>query len=208
MDLYARLKQSLQYNHKKDIDDLNQFVEELPHKLKIEVSLFLHEQTYRNIVFLKDRSSSFKAWLCPLLKPYLVMENQYVFFEDDEITSIYFIKGGECGFVLPKHNNAKYIDMEVGSHFGAVDIVGSLLQEGHVDMDDWIKHKDIMKRQFTIMANSNVELLSFSIEDLNRMKMEFLEAYDALFSSSYRRLDRALKMKLKAMKYCQEFFEK
>lgn len=109
LDLYARLKQSLKYNQKQDIDDLNQFVDELPHKLKIEVSLFIHEQTYRKINFLKDRSSSFKAWVCPLLKPYLVTENQYVFFEEDEITCIYFLKAGKCGFVLPKHLNALYI---------------------------------------------------------------------------------------------------
>ena len=57
------------------------------------------------------------------------------------------------------------------------------------------------------MAQQNVELLSFSIADLNKMKMEFLEAYNSLFNDSYKRLDRALKIKLKAMKYCQEFFE-
>jgi hypothetical protein len=39
------------------------------------------------------------------------------------------------------------------------------------------------------------------------MKMEFLEAYNSLFNNSYKRLDRALKIKLKAMKYCQEFFD-
>ena len=39
------------------------------------------------------------------------------------------------------------------------------------------------------------------------MKMEFYEAYNALFSDSYKRLDRALKIKLKAMRYCQEFYD-
>ena len=70
----------------KDIDDLNNFVEDLPHQLKIDVSLFLHEQTYMKIDFLKGRTSYFKAWICPLLKPTLVTENQYVYFEEDEVT--------------------------------------------------------------------------------------------------------------------------
>ena len=76
------------------MDEVNQFVEELPQKLKIEVSLFLHEQTYRRINFLRESSSSFKAWVCPLLKPFIVTEKQYIYFEDDEITSIYFFKAG------------------------------------------------------------------------------------------------------------------
>ena len=42
---------------------------------------------------------------------------------------------------------------------------------------------------------------------MNKMKFEFLEAYNALFSDSYKRLDRSLKIKLKAMKYCQDFFD-
>jgi hypothetical protein len=75
LDLYLRIKQSLRYNSKRDLEDLNNFVDELPHKLKIEVSLFIHEEIYKQVDFLRNRSSSFKAWICPLLKPYLVQEN-------------------------------------------------------------------------------------------------------------------------------------
>ena len=53
LDLYTRLKQSLRYNYNQDIDELNNFVESLPAKLNVEVSLFIHEKTYRNINFLK-----------------------------------------------------------------------------------------------------------------------------------------------------------
>jgi len=126
LDLYQRLKQSLKYNLNKDIDDLNAFVEDLPHKLKVEVSLFLHEKTYNSIEFLSDRSKSFIAWVCPLLKPFLNPGDQYIFFEGDEINCMYFLKGGSCGFVLPKHKNIKYIDVQIGGYFGLIDIVGSV----------------------------------------------------------------------------------
>ena len=42
------------------------------------------------------------------------------------------------------------------------------------------------------------------ISDLYRMKQEFLEAYEKLFNDSYSRLRRALTLKLKAMKICQD----
>ena len=35
-----------------DEEDINQFVNELPHNLKNEVSLFIHEETYKTMKFL------------------------------------------------------------------------------------------------------------------------------------------------------------
>ena len=50
-------------------------MDHLPHKLRNEVSLFIHENTYRTISFLKMRSSLFISWICPLLKPVLILED-------------------------------------------------------------------------------------------------------------------------------------
>jgi len=57
------------------------------------------------------------------------------------------------------------------------------------------------------MALRDSEVLCLSIQDLNRMKQEFLEAYEKLFSDSYNRLRRALTLKLKAMKICADKYE-
>jgi len=61
-------------------------------------------------------------------------ERDYIYFEGDEITCIYFLKRGSCGFVLPQYSNIKYIDVDAGATFGLVDIVGNMImnkeQEG------------------------------------------------------------------------------
>ena len=57
-----------------------------------------------------------------------------------------------------------------------------------------------MKRQFSTMAYRSTELLSFSIVDFNRMKSEFLDAYEIIFQDSFQLLYRALKVKLNAIK--------
>jgi CRP-like cAMP-binding protein len=89
------------------------FISDLPKNLAIEVSLFIHESTYKKISFLRENASeSFLAWICPILIPEVVSQLDYVYFEGDEIKSIYFIKSGECGFVLPRYSNIKYIDIE------------------------------------------------------------------------------------------------
>ena len=55
----------------------------------------------------------------------IACENEFIYFEGDEVRAIYFLKEGSCGFVLPKHKNAKYINITTGAHFGIIDIVSS-----------------------------------------------------------------------------------
>lgn len=215
LSLYTRLKQSLRYKYNKDIEDLNEFVDELPQNLKIEVSLFIHEQTYNRILFFKGRSDAFIAWICPLLRPQLVMADQQVFHQGQDVSSIYFLRAGNAGFVLsPKYCSIKFIDFPEGCVFGVIDIVGSLMsidQEGfdyESALENWVQHKDKLKRQFSVHTQQECELLSLSIQDLYCMRSEFLEAYEALMNNSFFRLDRALRLKMQAMKYCDKFMFK
>lgn len=112
LDFYLKLKKSIRYNTSKNNEDVNDFINELPRNLAIELSLFVHESTYKKVYFLKNHASeSFLAWICPLLKPAIFDENEYVYFEGDEINCIYFVKQGELGFVLAAHSNLMYIDI-------------------------------------------------------------------------------------------------
>ena len=86
------------------------------------------------------------------MKPFLNLENQYIFFEGDEVNQIYFMMNGEAGYVLPKHRDIKYIDFQLGSHFGVIDIVGSILSNDDCDMENWGRKKELLRRQFTAMS--------------------------------------------------------
>jgi hypothetical protein len=52
---------------------------------------------------------------------------------------------GRTGFVLPKYNNANYIEVTNGSHFGLIDIHGSVLK-AKIEIDSWMTRKDILHR--------------------------------------------------------------
>ena len=84
-------------------------------------------------------------WIFPILKPFAASQEERIFFEGDDIRGMYFLKEGSCGFVLPKYQNAKYIDVVEGSYFGITDIVGCVMQQD-LDLDDWIMNKDKLKR--------------------------------------------------------------
>jgi len=43
-----------------------------------------------------------------------------------------------------------------------------------------------------------------SIQDLNRMKNEFLECYEKIFDNAYNHLQKALLLKLNAIRNCQD----
>ena len=94
MKLYERVKKSLKYKFSKDTDDLVEFVNELPQHLKLEVALFIHESAFRKIDFIRDQSPSFINWICPLLIPLIQSPGEYIYFEGDEFSSIYFLKSG------------------------------------------------------------------------------------------------------------------
>lgn len=121
--VYERVKRTLHYRYNKANEELIEFIDELPNNLKLEVSMFIHENTYKKITFLKRQSAMFISWICPRLKPMIDSPGQYIYFEGDEVQCIYFLKNGKCGTVLPRHRNMKYIDYPEGCFFGEVDLV-------------------------------------------------------------------------------------
>ena len=91
----------------------------------MEVSLYIYEERYKKLKFFKYRSATFISWLCPLLKPQTFAEDQYIYLEGDDVKHIYFMIDGVASFVLPSFDNTQYIKIEVGDHFGMIDIAGS-----------------------------------------------------------------------------------
>lgn len=139
-ELHIRIVKSINYEKKKDLQELNKFVEDLPHALKVEVSLYIYEERYNKIKFFLGKTPAFVSWLCPLLKPALFADDEYIYLEGDDIGSIYFLITGVASFVLPSFNNTRYIDLGEGEHFGVIDITGSA-QTNDFDITDWMSHK-------------------------------------------------------------------
>ena len=67
-ELYVKCKRNLEYNQNNEYDEMNKFLDDLPLKLKVDISLFIYEERYKHIKFLGDKSSTFLQWVCRLLK--------------------------------------------------------------------------------------------------------------------------------------------
>ena len=83
--LFEKLRRAIKYDHSKNSRDINEFMKELPYKLRIELAIEIHKNIYRTIEFFKFKEKSFIAWVGPLLRPYKVSEQEYIYRETEEI---------------------------------------------------------------------------------------------------------------------------
>lgn len=44
-------------------------MEELPHKLKMELAMAIHEKMYANVEFFKEKEKSFIVWIGTVIHP-------------------------------------------------------------------------------------------------------------------------------------------
>lgn len=82
-DLYWKLKQSLYYDHSKDMTDKMNLLRELPGSLKISLSDLMYRKSVSNIEFFKQVSDHFMATVGPLLRPIKVLKGEYIYMEED-----------------------------------------------------------------------------------------------------------------------------
>jgi len=65
---------TIRYDHSKKQKDFINFLEELPHKVKVELSMQIHKRMYETLKFFQNKDKSFIAWVGPMLHPMNVAE--------------------------------------------------------------------------------------------------------------------------------------
>ncbi|CDW71411.1 UNKNOWN [Stylonychia lemnae] len=197
-ELFDELRKTIKYDHSKNFHDVTKFMNELPYKLKIELALEIHKDIYREIEFFKKQDKNFIVWVCPLLRPFLVSEQDYIYKEGDDI------KERVAGYVIPRFDNTVYIQIDKGDHFGELDLVydPKILSLTINIKKKAQKNKDIFRR-FSVQAIINCELLILTLDDIDKMKLEFPEVFDDLFNNSLKRLEKVLKLKIDAVEQCE-----
>jgi hypothetical protein len=69
LSLYNKCVKTVHYDHSRKQKDFIEFLDELPHKIKIELAMKIHEQMYLSIKFFRLKEKSFIAWVGTLLRP-------------------------------------------------------------------------------------------------------------------------------------------
>lgn len=132
-DLYNKLVKSLRYDHSKRSKDNQQFMNELPHKLKLELAVVIHKKMYENVKFFKElNDESFIAWIGSVIRPVNMQEEEYIFKEGEQIIEMFFLVKGAASYVLPRYKNKAYFTINPGDQFGHVDLFGRRLKDAEL----------------------------------------------------------------------------
>jgi CRP-like cAMP-binding protein len=133
--------------------------------------MHIFKDHYENVDFLKNQSHSFLGWVMPLLTQEYVPAEQYLYYETDIITDIYFMTHGVAGFVLPFRKNIVYIELNKGDCFGEIDFAISA-EQSNMTVKGMFESLAVSSkplhpiRHFTVQAVENSTLLAISILNL------------------------------------------
>jgi Ion channel len=206
LDTFNRLVKTIKYDHSKKQKDTLHFMEELPHKLKLELAMIMMKKMYANVEFFKDKERSFIAWVARLIRPMNVEEVDYIYKEGEEVVEIYFLIKGTAAYVLPRFDNRAYQNIKTGEHFGHTDLGQdrNFIMQSKNDKRVASFDKDQLIRRFTVLANVNCDLLTLSIRDLLKMKLEFPKIFADLFKGIRKTLNTELGKKIAIIKEHEE----
>jgi len=91
-DIYDKVRKVIKYDLSRNQKDKMIFLQELPNKLRIELSQIMHDKAIHNLYFFKDQPKDFIAYVAPLLKPVKFSQDDYLYKQGDMIDESNFIE--------------------------------------------------------------------------------------------------------------------
>ena len=62
------------------------FMEDLPHRLRLNLAMVIHQKMHSSVKFFQKKEKSFIAWMSTIMKPIVYDEGKYIYEDGDEIT--------------------------------------------------------------------------------------------------------------------------
>lgn len=84
-EIYDKVRKVIKYDLSRNQKDKMNFLQELPNKLRIELSQIMHDDVIKKMYFFKDQPSDFIAYVAPLLKPVKFSQNDHLYKVGDMI---------------------------------------------------------------------------------------------------------------------------
>ena len=166
--IYDKVRKVIKYDLSRNQKDKMIFLQELPNKLRIELSQIMHDKVIQNFYFFRDQPSDFFAYVAPLLKPVKFSKNDYLYKCQDMIDEMYFVAKGTVIFCLDKRYGEKEIrEIKKNNNFGEIEMC---LNE---------------KLSFNIKIKSrNCELFVLKKNDFLRLSVNFKEFIESFLHKS------------------------
>ena len=122
-DLYDKVRKVIKFDLSRNQKDKMEFLQELPNKLRIELSQIMHDKVVQSLNFFKEQPNDFFAYVAPLLKPVKFSQNDFLYKIEDVIDEMYFVTKGTIIFCLDKKYDEKEIkEIKKNNNFGEIEM--------------------------------------------------------------------------------------
>lgn len=91
-DIYDKVRKVIKYDLSRNQKDKMNFLQELPNKLRIELSRIIHDNVIKKMYFFKDQQPDFIAYVAPLLKPIKFSQNDILYKIKDSLDESKYIR--------------------------------------------------------------------------------------------------------------------
>ncbi len=184
--IYDKVRKVIKYDLSRNQKDKMIFLQELPNKLRIELSQIMQDKAIQNLYFFRDQPSDFFAYVAPLLKPVKFSQNDYLYKVQDMIDEMYFIAKGTVIFCLDKKYGEKEVkEFKKNNNFGEIEMC--------------------LNEKLTVnikIKSRNCELFVLKKNDFLRLSVNFKEFIESFLHSS---LMKYLKFNEEKNKMIKEF---
>lgn len=122
-EIYDKVRKVIKYDLSRNQKDKMNFLQELPNKLRIELSQIMHDSVIQKMYFFNKQPSDFIAYVAPLLKPVKFSQNDFLYKTNDMMDEMYFVSKGTISFCLGKEYNEKEIkEIKKHNNFGEIEM--------------------------------------------------------------------------------------
>ena len=121
--VYYKVKRIIKFELNKEQNEIKEFLDELPHNLKVELSKVLHDNKIKNLYIFLNKPSDFIVYVAPLLKPIIFLQDDYIYKVNDKVKEIFFVCKGTVIFCLDlKYGEKEIKKIKKNNNFGEIEM--------------------------------------------------------------------------------------
>ena len=188
VEIYDKVRKVIKYDLSRNQKDKMDFLQELPNKLRLELSQIMHDSVIQKIYFFKNQQNDFIAYVTPLLKSVKFSQNDYLYKCNDIIDEMYFIIKGTIILCLGKEYKEKELkEIKKYRNFGEIEMC----------LNEKLTHNIKVKSR-------NCELFVLKKNDFLRLSVNFKDYIESFLQKSLLKYLRFTEEKTKIINRMEE----
>lgn len=189
-NLFDQIDKLLKKNYETNCaesETFNQFLDELPKLIRMDLSYVLYKSQFVDQEFFFDKPKNLIAEVGPKLRFTYFSKGEMIINQNEPALDIFFIFDGKVAMIIPEYDNFPFITISKGHYFGETDILNE------------------ENRKNSILALTDCTLQALDKYEFNRIfYKEFPSIGGNLYHSTKKRQNRQEKAYDLALGFCKD----